>query len=204
MTKGKSLLSCNQVRAHNNKVHNTPRCYGGRQAIITQNGTHIPLKYTNVLCMLPTKKPMKWELENIEPIELTSGVPWDPSRQNDEDFDQSIDPNFHLEDEPVDGGYQSQNQEANKFTKEEGHDQEHIQRCLGYKPKDICQKTLNATTQFARQNEQVTLKEHYKARFPALNVRRINEIFATDTFFASEKAIGGYTCAQIFVGKHPT
>ena len=45
------------------------------------------------------------------------------------------------------------------------------------------------------------MREHYYARFPVLNVARLNEVVATDTFFASETALGGYTCAQLFVGK---
>ena len=45
------------------------------------------------------------------------------------------------------------------------------------------------------------MREHYKSRFPALNVKRLNETVAMDTFFASVKAIGGYTCCQLFVGK---
>jgi hypothetical protein len=35
-------------------------------------------------------------------------------------------------------------------------------------------------------------------------VRRLNEVFATDTFFSSEKALGGYTMAQLYVGKTST
>ena len=43
--------------------------------------------------------------------------------------------------------------------------------------------------------------DHYKARFPALNCKRLNEIFAMDTFFTSSKALGGYMCAQLYLGK---
>ena len=32
-------------------------------------------------------------------------------------------------------------------------------------------------------------------------MKRQRETFATDTFFSSEKALGGYTCAQLYVGK---
>jgi len=32
----------------------------------------------------------------------------------------------------------------------------------------------------------------------------LNETFATDTFYSSEKALGGYTCAQLYVGKTST
>ena len=45
---------------------------------------------------------------------------------------------------------------------------------------------------------------HFKSRSPALNIRRLREVFATDTFFSSEKALGGYTMAQLYVGKTST
>jgi len=48
------------------------------------------------------------------------------------------------------------------------------------------------------------MRMHFKSRFPALNVNRLRETFATDTFFSSQKAIGGYTCAQLYVGKEST
>lgn len=48
------------------------------------------------------------------------------------------------------------------------------------------------------------MRMHFKSRFPALNVRRLRETFATDTFFSSDKALGGYTCAQLYVGKTST
>ena len=85
--------------------------------------------------------------------------------------------------------------------KEEDRDWDHIQKCLGWKPMDVCEKTLKATTQYARNTLCLPLQDHYKARFPALNVQRLNETFATDTFFSSCKALGGYTCAQIYIGK---
>ena len=56
-------------------------------------------------------------------------------------------------------------------------------------------------TQFARSVEHYPFRKHYKSRFPALNVRRRNEVVATDTIFADVPAIDdGSRCAQIFVG----
>jgi hypothetical protein len=52
------------------------------------------------------------------------------------------------------------------------------------------------------------LRKHFKSRFPAANVSRLNEIVATDTFFSDTPAAddgifnhGGATMAQLFVGK---
>jgi len=45
------------------------------------------------------------------------------------------------------------------------------------------------------------MRRHFKASSPALNANRLQEPYATDTLFASEKALYGYTCAQIYVGR---
>ena len=81
---------------------------------------------------------------------------------------------------------------------------EYVQWCLGWKPMEVIKKTLEATTQLAQNHVRLPMRMHFKSRFPALNVRRLREVFATDTFFSSEKALGGYTCAQLYVGKSST
>ena len=48
------------------------------------------------------------------------------------------------------------------------------------------------------------MRMHFKSQFPALNVKRLREVFATDTFFSGEKALGGYTWAQLYVEKSST
>jgi hypothetical protein len=46
------------------------------------------------------------------------------------------------------------------------------------------------------------LKQHWRSRFPACNVRRRNEPVATDTVFSDTPAVDcGVTTAQIFVGR---
>jgi hypothetical protein len=39
---------------------------------------------------------------------------------------------------------------------------------------------------------------HLKSRFQILRHKRLNEVIATDTYFANEKSIEGYHCAQVF------
>ena len=53
----------------------------------------------------------------------------------------------------------------------------------------------------ADNHARLPMRMHFKSRFPALNVRRLQETFAKDTFFSSEKALGGFTMAQLYVGK---
>ena len=63
------------------------------------------------------------------------------------------------------------------------------------------EKTLAATTQYVTNSLRLPMRQHFKARNRALFVKRLRETFATDTFFLSEPAIDGETCAQIYVGK---
>jgi hypothetical protein len=44
------------------------------------------------------------------------------------------------------------------------------------------------------------MKLHIKSRFQMLRHKRLNEVIATDTYFANEKPIKGYHCAQVFFG----
>jgi hypothetical protein len=44
------------------------------------------------------------------------------------------------------------------------------------------------------------MRRHLKSRFQMLRHKRLNEVIATDTYFANEKSIAGYHCAQVFFG----
>jgi hypothetical protein len=44
------------------------------------------------------------------------------------------------------------------------------------------------------------MRRHLKSRFQTLRHKRLNEVIATDTYFANEKSIEGYHCAQVFFG----
>ena len=88
-----------------------------------------------------------------------------------------------------------------KNVKKEPPDMEHVSKCLGWKPISVCEKTLKVTTQYAKNYLCLPMRDHYKAQFPALNCKHLNEVYAMDTFFASSKALGGYMCAQLYVGK---
>ncbi len=180
-------------------MHDVPRKYKGKQCITTFDGTDIPLLYQSALFVLPARLPTQYELDTLTPIELTSPTPWQPHMTEvDDDEEHDLTNMTNLVTFPVvDGGPAL----LNATTKDNNPDWDHLQKCLGFKPMEICEKTMKATTQLAKNHLRLPLREHYKSRFPGLNVKRLNETFATDTFFSSEKALGGYTCAQIFVGK---
>ena len=69
---------------------------------------------------------------------------------------------------------------------------------------DRVRRTYENTTQYGRRRTELgpTIRDTYKSPFPAFNVPRRHEPVATDTITASITAVGGYTCAQIFVGRN--
>jgi len=73
-----------------------------------------------------------------------------------------------------------------------------------WKPTDTIKKTFAVTTQFMEtvwyNTPRLPLRRHYKSRAHFMNVRRLNEGYATDTIFSNCKAHDGSSCAQIYVG----
>jgi hypothetical protein len=73
---------------------------------------------------------------------------------------------------------------------------------FGWAPANTIKRTFAVTTQYARGRVSDTLKQHWRSRFPACNVKRRNEPVATDTVFSDTPAVdSGVTAAQIFVGR---
>ncbi len=78
---------------------------------------------------------------------------------------------------------------------------------FGWISTERIQQTLEKTTQFYRATPHTPFRKHYKSRFPAANVRRIDEWYATDTFFSETPAAddgvpghGGCTMVQLYAG----
>jgi len=80
-------------------------------------------------------------------------------------------------------------------------DYDALRPLLGWKPIEVVKHTLAATTQYAKNVMRLPMRRHFKSRFPALRVRRLEEVYATDTFFANEPAHDGSTCVQLFCGR---
>ena len=158
---------------------------------------------------------------------MTADEPWIPSQQNDDDDVDANDDIFYDSDDgdhlhaafghvthPDDLFFFDASDHAlmddaecviNAFhahtTTNDPMDWNHVWACLLWKPLDVVKKTVNATTQYAKNVLHLPLHCHFKSRFPALNVHQLCETFATDTFYSSDKAIGGITCCQLYVGK---
>jgi len=74
-------------------------------------------------------------------------------------------------------------------------------------PLERIRRTLDATTQVARADQRLPMRKHFKTRFPAANVSRLNDTVATDTFFSDIPAHndgiighGGSTMVQLYTG----
>ena len=76
-----------------------------------------------------------------------------------------------------------------------------LRKFFAWKPADVIRKTFAATTQYANNVVRLPMRAHFMPRFPALNVRRLQEVFATDTFFSSVPAHDGTIMCQLFVGR---
>jgi hypothetical protein len=79
-------------------------------------------------------------------------------------------------------------------------DYEKLSPYFAFRPHDVIQHTLRQTTQLAKSTIQYPMRHHLKNRFQILRHKRLNEVIATDTYFANEKSIEGYHCAQVFFG----
>jgi hypothetical protein len=79
-------------------------------------------------------------------------------------------------------------------------DYEKLSLYFAFRPHDVIQHILRQTTQLAKSTIHYPMRRHLKSRFQMLRHKRLNELIATDTYFANEKSIEGYHCAQVFFG----
>jgi hypothetical protein len=71
-------------------------------------------------------------------------------------------------------------------------DYEKLSPYFAFRPHDIIQYTLRQTTQLAKSTIHYPMRCHLKSWFQMLRHKRLNEVIATDTYFANEKSIEGY------------
>ena len=72
---------------------------------------------------------------------------------------------------------------------------------FAWKPTKAIRHTFDNTTQYAKNVVRFPMRQHFKSRFPALRVRRLDEVYATDTFFSNVKAHDGSECVQLYCGR---
>ena len=81
-------------------------------------------------------------------------------------------------------------------------DFEKLRPRFGWVPLSVIKYTLEKSTQYYRElYNRIPMRDHWKTRFPAANVRRRHEPVATDWVYSDTPAIdSGYMGAQIFIG----
>jgi hypothetical protein len=79
-------------------------------------------------------------------------------------------------------------------------DYEKLSPYFAFRPHDVIQHTLRQTTQLAKSIIHYPMRFHLKNQFQISRHKRLNEVIATDTYFANEKSIECYDSAQVFFG----
>jgi hypothetical protein len=78
-------------------------------------------------------------------------------------------------------------------------DYEKLLLYYAFHPHDFVQHTLRQTTQLVKSTIHYPMRRHFKSRFQ-MQHKRLDEVIAIDTYYANEKSIEGYHCAQVFFG----
>jgi hypothetical protein len=79
-------------------------------------------------------------------------------------------------------------------------DYEKLSTYFAFRPYDVIQHIVRQTIQLAKSTIHHLMRRHLKSRFQTLRHKSLNEVIDTDTYFANEKSIEGYHCAQVFFG----
>ena len=227
---GQTVHSVNQLKHFGIIVDETPRHLGhGKQSLETPDGYYIPISIRNGLSYIDMCPPTDDELNSYPHVIFTSDMPWDPHVLDDEYDANDIELNedeitqsdyhqaslnsfgeiFHNESNFC--TYHTQVQKVSLINKHvvgaKQHDFDRLAPNFAFVPKARIQKTIEHTTQFARLDTRLPLRKHFKSRFPAANVSRLNETVATDTFFFDTPALddgilghGGTTMLQLYCG----
>ena len=233
--KGKTIHSINQMKHFGILINDTPGVLSGCQPHIkTPDGYCIPISIRNGLPYMDMTPPTDQEMEHYPHVFFTSDMPWDPTVLDSEfsaqdillEEDEPMTPYYypsHLNDYGEIIKYETDFHELDRTDLNAGlapifYSNPHLVRPkvqnfnmlkpnFGFAPAIRIQKTLENTTQFARLDTRLPLRKHYKSRFPAANVSRLNETVATDTFFSDVVAAdvgilghGGATMLQLFCG----
>jgi len=167
------LLSELQVRANGIHIDSNPKCFGGEGVITVSDKLKIPLHLERGLMTCPIRKPTSDELANLSIAWLNDHRPWDPSQYDEAFTSHMLTPR----------GYTDGQVHMTKSSPK-SLDPEEISRFFLYRPKDIIVSALAATTRLATTIEDTQMRRHFKSRFPMLNRPRLQEVYATDTWWS--------------------
>ena len=203
-----SLLSTFQTRENGVQVYDTARRHGGKQSIMVDD-YEIPLSVNNGLLLLNIREPTVSEQEKCVRIIMTADSIWDVGIY-DEDAGKVIantntttSADIFKNCAHLTGAHLFTMQRKFHPVKTEvvPTSLRELQAKLGWIPLNVVKKTVEATTQLAK-NMRLPLRNHVKSRYPQLNRNRLRETYSTDTIFSPVPAVHtGETCMQVFYGK---
>ena len=215
---GKTIHSVSQLRHFGTIVDDTPRQFGGKQRLETLDGYIIPLSIRSGLPYMDMSPPTQHELDCYPHVFFTADTEWHPQSISDEYPVSSLE---LTEEDMLLSDYHPNSinsyGELLPFSREQDvhfrnvkplpMDLDKLSPNFGFVPSQRIQHTLDHTTRFARLDTRLPLRKHFKSRFPAANVNRLNEVVATDTYFSDTPALddgimghGGTTMVQLFCG----
>jgi len=175
-----TLLVPNHLRESGATVDDTPKRLGGSQEIVAHCGTVISLENIGANLGFQVRRPTAAQINELSMVFLTPDSPWDPVQGR------------------VVRRKRTTNTRAPWTEKIISPEELHKWQVNLSTTAHVAKKTLENTTRLASVQMAGRLRRHLKARFPALNVRRLNEKVYTDTFYASVPSVKGNKCAQIF------
>ena len=216
---GDTIHSVNQLASFGIKVDERPASVGGTQRIVTPEGFVIPLAIRGGLAYMDMRPPTEEEVKRLPHVTFTSDVPWDPftldgEGENLEVTSEEVDADEMdinclrciVEASPV--GMPAQPVHVMQQIVKKAPDFNKLRPYFGWLNAKRIKATLKATTQWYKADSRLPMRKHFKTRFPAANVDRLNEQVNTDTFFASTPALddgivghGGCTMVQLYVGR---
>jgi hypothetical protein len=206
---GKTIHSCAQMEDWGILVDEKPRKskFPGKQRIETPDGYAFPIAIRNGLPYLDMSYPTEEDMDNFPHVYMTRDEEWDPTVMDDE-YEEFVDEMGDYGDDlaytspvnnygeigddresEIDVLYLDINKAHISNKSEAVEVNKQIPKYDKLRPNflwvsaDRIKKTLAATTQFARSIGRIPFRKHFKTRWPAANVNRLNDDVATDTFF---------------------
>ena len=140
------------------------------------------------------RKPTKHEMEHCEVVDITSIMPWNPQVLTEEN--DTLGESEYAELKDI-------SNERKMMMKKHDHIKQQPQEIAPFffhQSEDVLRKTLECTTQFGAIHGHFPMQVHHKSRNPILQRRRINEDYATDSWFSTVTSHEGFNGAQAFYG----
>jgi hypothetical protein len=75
---------------------------------------------------------------------------------------------------------------------------ERLSPFFAFRTHDVIQNTLRQPKHLAKYTIHYPMRRHLINQFQMFRHKRLNKVIATDTYFAGDRSLEGYYCAQVF------